>query len=200
MKKRILALFLAVILVMDLGCITAFADTVIDFSVSASPETVEIGDTVTATVSIGSCSALAGFTIKLNYDTDKLTLVSAEEGSALSDGSKTLGSETLIYTVANSNGYTTSGGTLFTATFTATAAGEAAFSLEFINGDTPYDTNSADFTPNLTDDSVTISAAAVPACRYSVTPTVSPVWSAPPSTQVLVTATFTCCVLTTEKV
>nr|HPR39717.1 Ig-like domain-containing protein [Oscillospiraceae bacterium] len=169
MKKRILALFLAVILVMDLGCITAFADTVIDFSVSASPETVEIGDTVTATVSIGSCSALAGFTIKLNYDTDKLTLVSAEEGSALSDGSKTLGSETLIYTVANSNGYTTSGGTLFTATFTATAAGEAAFSLEFINGDTPYDTNSADFTPNLTDDSVTISAAAVPATSVEIT-------------------------------
>ena len=115
--KKFLALIVA--LVMAVSCLaTAFAAGSV--SVSASNKSAKPGDIIEIAVSVSEAS-FAGYSLKLNYDTSALKLVSITKNAANNPGlfsSNTNAASSKVGTVSMINDADfTASGTLFTATF-----------------------------------------------------------------------------------
>lgn len=116
--KKVLGLLVALVVAVSCAVVPAFAAGSI--SVSAERKTADPGDTVTVAVSVSEAS-FAGYSMKLSYDTDALTLVSIAKNAANNPGlfsanadagSAKCGTVSLI-----NDADSTISGTLFTATF-----------------------------------------------------------------------------------
>lgn len=153
--KRFLSLLTAVFIVFNLVSVNVYADPSTEITLTATADRTggSVGESVTVEVAIGAHEDLGGCTLQLLYDGSLLELTGTDLSGDVLSGS--LNGETLVYSSANANGFTGSGGKLFAATFRATAAGEAEFSIEVqtLCDNTPEPNN---ITPQPAGDSVTI--------------------------------------------
>ncbi len=83
MKKRIISLLLAVVLVLTCAPISVFAAGTADVTLKVDTVTAAVGATVDVNVKITGNPGVAGATFKLSYSSD-LTLINAVSGSAFS--------------------------------------------------------------------------------------------------------------------
>lgn len=83
MKKRIISLLLAVVLVLTCAPVSVFAAGASDATVKVDTVTAAVGATVDVNVKITGNPGVAGATFKLSYSSD-LTLINAVSGSAFS--------------------------------------------------------------------------------------------------------------------
>lgn len=134
MKKRIIAIFLIMVLFSAVMAAAASAEGVPTISVNGSAE-AERNDEITLTVDLENNPGICAFSLSLLYDSSRLELVSLEHG-------KISGNE--LWTVNGSNatwvsfGDTDYDGTILTARFRvldSAPAGEAQVSVGFSKGD-----------------------------------------------------------------
>ena len=78
MKK--LSLILAIVMLVSAFSLTAFADTAAKATISS--ETASAGDTVTFTVHVTNSPGMAGIELRIGYDSDVMTYVSAKGGTS----------------------------------------------------------------------------------------------------------------------
>ncbi len=123
MKKRIYSVLLVLCMLFSLLTITAAAEQSASFSVSATGN-VEVGGTVSVSVSLSSVEDGRYFQCRLNYDTSLLKYVSHDAGSYSSNHSEGIVSVAYFNMAPESLG-----GTILTVEFEAIAEGTASFSL-----------------------------------------------------------------------
>ena len=123
MKNRIYSVLLVLCMLFSLLTITAAAEQSASFSVSATGN-VEVGSTVSVSVSLSSVEDGRYFQCRLNYDSSLLKYVSHDAGSYSSNHSEGTVSVAYFNMAPESLG-----GTVLTVEFEAIAEGTASFSL-----------------------------------------------------------------------
>lgn len=120
--KRLCSVMLVVLMLCSVLAVAASAEETASLTISA-PSEVEVGDTVSVSVSISTISDSRSIQMTLNYDSDLLTYVNHS-----SCGESNHKDGRVIVFNENTSPKELSG-TLVSVTFTAKAAGTATFSL-----------------------------------------------------------------------
>lgn len=147
--RKIIAMILGLALTISLfGGATVFAAGTIDVGIAASASSVNVGSNVVITGSIsnlvGVTDGIIGYSVKITYDATKFSFVSADKTIAGTDGyfeanGATAGTVYMVYwdnfTGAGNTPHPLTAGSIFTATFTAIAAGASnSFTIAGIDG------------------------------------------------------------------
>jgi len=158
--KRFLALMIA--LALAASCMaTAFAADSITVSAKVSAETAKPGDTIEVVVSVSEAS-IAGYSMKLSYDTSALKLLSVEKNAANNPGlfsANTNAASSKVGTVSLINDAdATISGTLFTAKFEVLAgAADGDYAVTLTN-ESFTKANQEKLTTSVSGDSVAVMA------------------------------------------
>ena len=134
MKRRVIALFLAVMMLASMMAVTAYAEGTPTFRVSDAGEAAK-GAEVSVTVSLENNPGIMSFSLTLTYDETRLSLVSLEHGSLTSSEFWTVNGARATWLASSDVSYN---GVFLTANFTVlddAPLGDAAVSISYQPGD-----------------------------------------------------------------
>ena len=135
--KRFLVMMVALVLAVSCMSVSAFAAESISVSAKANTATAKPGDTIEVVVSVSEAS-IAGYSMKLSYDTSALKLVSVEKNAANNPGlfsANTNATSNKVGTVSLINDADVAiFGALFTAKFEVlVGAGDGDYAVTLVN-------------------------------------------------------------------
>lgn len=135
MKKRIISLLLAMMMLVGMMSVSAFAAGTYDskgaISLKVDSTDVYVGDKITVTVEIGTNPGLAGLELVLEYG-DGLTLGEITQGEFA--GNWEVGSNGVVWAHEDAGENTTATGTFATVTFTVNAEGSHSIGVKKAEG------------------------------------------------------------------
>ena len=134
MKRRVIALFLAVMMLASMMAVTVYADGTPTIRVSDAGEAAR-GAEVSVTVSLESNPGIMSFSLTLTYDETRLSLVSLEHGSLTSSEFWTVNGARATWLASSDVNFN---GVILTANFTVlddAPLGDAAVTISYQPGD-----------------------------------------------------------------
>lgn len=134
MKRRVIALFLAVMMLASMMAVTVYADGTPTIRVSDAGEAAR-GAEVSVTVSLESNPGIMSFSLTLTYDETRLSLVSLEHGSLTSSEFWTVNGARATWLASSDVNFN---GVILTANFTVlddAPLGDAAVTVSYQPGD-----------------------------------------------------------------
>ena len=134
MKRRIIALFLAVMMLASMMAVTAYAEGTPTIRVSDAGEAAR-GAEVSVTISMENNPGIMGFSLAVSYDETRLSLVSLEKGSLTSSEFWTVNGARATWVASSDIIYN---GVFLTANFTVlddAPLGDAAVTISYQPGD-----------------------------------------------------------------
>ncbi len=170
--KKMLSLLLAIVMVVGLAPVTAFAEPNVAFTATANKESLEVGDEIEVTVSMGGAAeGVMGLQFEVTYDNSALEYKSLSTTHASFSeedfGAKSPGKITGLFEDGTTKGVTLAGGDIVKIVFTAKAAAESsAIGLTIVEF---YDAQYEDIGKTASGASVTITPAPVPASKVEIT-------------------------------
>jgi len=182
MKRKILALFLALTLIFSTSAtaVTAFAAT--GPAITLEKKDAYVGDNVSIVVSIENNPGLWGMDLRISYDKSAMTLTSVDNGTFFQSSEWTKGNlsadvYTLSYEAGDLADITTASGTLATLNFTIkddATPGTYAVNASYNSGDI-INISFADVDFTITNGSITVANKPVPVTGVSLDKTTATV-------------------------